>query len=209
VRLDRAGLSTSVGPGNGVRDAPAMQGRARRGWRRYARGLTCEPPGSNCRPILGPLVLADVSDRLGHPADGLRRYRGSMVEQHEERWWKQKSVASAVWSLAADGDTVGGGGSLVAASLTSPAARRQSAGAACRHESQSPLRQPGKRQELRLWPRSTTGSLRGLTRRTCKTPGRCWQSCHPKPMPRGGMICSLLGSDLEANEGFPALSHQS
>ena len=57
-------------------------------------------PGSAVRPYMCTL-LADVAAHLGHPADGLQALTEAhtLVEHHEERWWKRKSLAPGCGAL--------------------------------------------------------------------------------------------------------------
>ena len=65
--------------------------RTRREWHRYARGSPpTEPPEQRCFVPYFCTWLAEVSDHLGHPEDGLQALAEAhtLVEQHEERWWE-------------------------------------------------------------------------------------------------------------------------
>src|SRR5262245_2366312 len=89
---DRAGLSTLDGLGN----ERAWVGAGRQGqgeaWMAQIRqGIAAHR--ATGAAVLVPYfctLLADVSDRLGHTADGLQALAEAhtLIEQHEDRWWE-------------------------------------------------------------------------------------------------------------------------
>jgi predicted ATPase len=69
----------------------AMQGQGEEGLAQIRQGLTdLRATGAALFVPYLYTVLADASDRLGHPADGLQALAEThtLVEQHEERWWE-------------------------------------------------------------------------------------------------------------------------
>src|SRR5437879_9206033 len=71
--------------------ALAMQGQGEVGIAQVRQGLAAYRATGAVQavPFLCT-VLAEVSDRLGHPEDGIQALveAHTLVEQHEERWWE-------------------------------------------------------------------------------------------------------------------------
>jgi predicted ATPase len=71
--------------------ALALLGQGEAGLAQLRQGIAAErATGAALSVPYHCTVLADVADRLGHPADGLRALAEAhtLVEQHEERWWE-------------------------------------------------------------------------------------------------------------------------
>ena len=125
-------------------------------------------------------LLADVAAHLGHPADGLQALTEAhtLVEHHEERWWKRKSLASGVWCSSAAGASAGGGRSLVAAR---PGDRPTPGGEIASSRAAISLahlwQQQGKGEELRELLAPIYGWFtEGFDNSTSRKPRRCWRS---------------------------------
>jgi predicted ATPase len=70
--------------------ALAMQGQGEEGMAQLCQGIAaCQASGAALFVPYFCTLLADVSDHLGHAADGLQALAEAhtLVEQHEERWW--------------------------------------------------------------------------------------------------------------------------
>ena len=71
--------------------ALAMQGQGEEGMAQVRQGIAaCRATGAALLVPYFCTLLADVSDHLGHPEDGLQALAEAhtLVEQHEERWWE-------------------------------------------------------------------------------------------------------------------------
>jgi class 3 adenylate cyclase/predicted ATPase len=71
--------------------ALALQGQGEAGLAQLRQGIAAErATGAALGVPYRCTLLADVVDRLGHPADGLQALAEAhtLVEQHEERWWE-------------------------------------------------------------------------------------------------------------------------
>jgi predicted ATPase len=71
--------------------ALALQGQGEAGLAQLRQGIAAyRATGAALHGPYYCTVLADVADRLGHPADGLQALAEAhtLVEQHEERWWE-------------------------------------------------------------------------------------------------------------------------
>jgi predicted ATPase len=71
--------------------ALAMQGQGEEGMAQVRQGIAAfRATGAALLVPYYCTLLADVADRLGHPADGLRALAEAhtLVEQQEERWWE-------------------------------------------------------------------------------------------------------------------------
>jgi hypothetical protein len=83
--------------GMGMRGwALALQGQGEEGLAQLRQGIAGRATGAEAFVPYFCTLLADVSDHLGHPEDGLQALAEAhtLVEQHEERWAKRKSIAS-------------------------------------------------------------------------------------------------------------------
>jgi predicted ATPase len=79
--------------------ALAMQGQGEEGLVQVRQGIAAlRATGAALWVPYFCTVLADVSAHLGHPEDGLQALveAHTLVEQQEECWWKQKSLACRV-----------------------------------------------------------------------------------------------------------------
>ena len=157
--------------------ALAMQGRGEEGMAQAHQGIaTWRATGAATFVPYFCTVLADVCDRLGHQADGLQALAEAhtLVEHHEERWWEAEICSPAGRRApAADGDSAGGGRSLVAAGAgCRPPPGGESAGAAGRHEPGPSVAAAGQAlpKPARCLHRSMAGSPRVLTRPTSSRP---------------------------------------
>jgi class 3 adenylate cyclase/tetratricopeptide (TPR) repeat protein len=71
--------------------ALAMQGQGEEGLAQVCQGIAaCQASGAALFVPYFCTLLADVSDHLGHPADGFQALAEAhtLVEQQEERWWE-------------------------------------------------------------------------------------------------------------------------
>ena len=69
----------------------AMQGQGEEGMAQVRQGIAAyRATGAALLVPYFCTILADVSDHLGHPDDGLQALAEAhtLVEQHEERWWE-------------------------------------------------------------------------------------------------------------------------
>jgi predicted ATPase len=86
------GFPLWVASGTGLRGwALAMQGQGEEGMAQVRQGITAlRATGAALWVPYLYTVLAEVSDRLGHPEDGLQALAEAhtLVEQQEERWWE-------------------------------------------------------------------------------------------------------------------------
>ena len=135
--------------------ALAMQGGGEEGIAQVRQGIAAwRATGAATFVPYFCTVLADVSDHLGHPEDGLQALAEAhtLVEQHEERWWEAEIYRlQGVLLLRQPGTPAGRGGSLVAAgSGGRPPPGGEIPGAAGRHEPCPPVAAAGQ----------ATGSLR-------------------------------------------------
>ena len=147
--------------------ALAMQGQGEEGMAQVRQGIAAwRATGAALLVPYLCTMLADVSAHLGHTEDGLQALAEAhtLVEQQEERWWEAEICRlRGVLLLRQPGTPQAEAEAWLQRALD--VARRQEAkvaGAAGRHEPQSPLAAAGQagRSVRRCWRRSTAGSPR-------------------------------------------------
>ena len=190
------GFPLLAAQGTSVRGwALAMQDQGEAGMAQVRQGITAyRATGATLRVPYFCTLLADISDSLDDPEDGLQALAEAhtLMEQHEERWWEAEiHRLRGIVLLQQPGTPQAEAEAWLQRALD--VARRQEAKSLELRAAMSLGRAvaaagQARRGLRRCWRRSTAGSRRALTPPTFRTRRRCWRNSAtntslPPPLP--------------------------